>query len=140
MSRIKEQNIRASEEYQLFHLRRKMPPLKALKKIRPSTASGVLQSNEITGILDDIRPVTAPDKSVIGLDPTFITSRHHVPGAPITSHVRGRQVHGGIPENDFKFGIARRATIAGFEEFEKHEQPKRPSTAAGFSKQLKVCE
>jgi hypothetical protein len=115
-----------------------MPPLKAKKKIRPSTASGILQSYDITGILDDIRPVTAPDKSPVGLDPTFITSRHHVPGAPITSNFRGRQVHGGMPENDLKVGIARRATIAGFEEFEQHEQPKRPSTAAGLSKQLKV--
>ncbi|KAK3718084.1 hypothetical protein QZH41_005718 [Actinostola sp. cb2023] len=140
MSRMRALNIRALEEYHFFHLRLKMPPLKAPKKVRPSTASGILQSHDITTILDDIRPFTAPDKGPLGLDPTFITSRHHVPGVPVTSQFRGRQVHGGIPENDFKLEHGRRATIAGFEELERHEQPKRPSTGVGLSKQLKEAD
>ncbi|XP_020902235.1 uncharacterized protein LOC110240756, partial [Exaiptasia diaphana] len=138
MARIKALNIRALEEYHLFHLKLKMPPLKSVKKVRPSTASGVLQSHETTSILDDIRPFTAPDKGPLGLDPTFITSRHHVPGVPVTSNYKGRQVHGGIPEDNLKLEHGRRATIAGFEEVEHHEQPKRPSTAVGLSKQLKL--
>lgn len=139
MARIKALNIRALKEYHFFHLRLKMPPLKAAKKVRPSTASGVLQSHETTSILDDFRPFTAPDKGPLGIDPTFITSRHHVPGVPVTSQFRGRQVHGGIPEDNLRLEHGRRATIAGCEELEQHEQPKRPSTAVGLSKQLKVC-
>ncbi|XP_032235242.2 WD repeat-containing protein on Y chromosome isoform X2 [Nematostella vectensis] len=138
MARTKQENIALIEAYYFFHLRVKMPPVRDQKKIRPSTASGVLQSHDISAILDDIRPVTAPDKNILGLDPTFITSRHHVPGTFNTSQFRGRQVHGGIPENDFKFTQARRATIGGFEEFEQHEKPKRPSTAVGASRQIKL--
>lgn len=115
-----------------------MPPGKSRRKIRPSTASGALETHELVDLLDELRPATAPGKNLLGLDPTYITSRHHVPGVPITSKLRGRQVFGGIPENDLKGTQGRRATLGGLEDVEEHEKPKRPSTAVGVSKQVKV--
>ena len=116
----------------------KMPPGKSQKKVRPSTASGALESHEFVDLLDELRPSTAPGKNLLGLDPTYVTSRHHVPGVPITSKFKGRQVFGGIPENDFKGLQGRRATLGGLEDVEEHEKPKRPTTAIGVSKQIKV--
>ena len=53
--------------------------------------------------------------------------------------VYGRQVFGGIPENDLKGTQGRRAaTLAGLEDVELHEKPKRPTTAVGVAKQVKV--
>lgn len=115
-----------------------MPPVKTQKKVRPSTASGALESHEFVDLLDELRPATAPGKNLLGLDPTYVTSRHHVPGVPITSKIRGRQIFGGIPENDFKGSQGRRATLGGVEDVEEHEKPKRPATAVGVSKQIKV--
>ena len=116
----------------------KMPLVKTQKKIRPSTASGALESHEFVDLLDEFRPATAPGKNLLGLDPTYVTSRHHVPGVPITSKFRGRQVFGGIPETDLKGSQGRRATLGGLEDVEEHEKPKRPTTAVGVSKQIKV--
>lgn len=116
----------------------KMPPGKTQKKVRPSTASGALESHEFVDLLDELRPATAPGKNLLGLDPTYVTSRHHVPGVPITSKFRGRQIFGGIPENDLKGAQGRRATLGGLEDVEEHEKPKRPATAIGVSKQIKV--
>lgn len=115
-----------------------MPPGKSQKKVRPSTASGALESHEFVDLLDELRPSTAPGKNLLGLDPTYVTSRHHVPGVPITSKFKGRQVFGGIPENDFKGLQGRRATLGGLEDVEEHEKPKRPTTAIGVSKQIKL--
>ena len=115
-----------------------MPPGKSQRKVRPSTASGALETHELVDLLDELRPATAPGKNLLGLDPTYITSRHHVPGVPITSKLRGRQVFGGIPENDLKGTQGRRATLGGLEDVEEHEKPKRPSTAVGVFKQVKV--
>ncbi|KAJ7393062.1 hypothetical protein OS493_008360 [Desmophyllum pertusum] len=115
-----------------------MPPGKERKKVRPSTASGALESHEFVDLFDELRPSTAPGKNLLGLDPTYVTSRHHVPGVPITSKFRGRQVFGGIPENDFKGTQGRRATLGGLEDVEEHEKPKRPTTAVGVSKQIKL--
>lgn len=116
-----------------------MPPGKTQRKIRPSTASGILQSHEVTSILEELRPSTAPGKNLFGLEPTFVTSRHHVPGALIPSQFRGRQVHGGIPPNDFKGNQGRRATLGGLEDVAEHEKPNRPTTAVGAEKQIKVA-
>lgn len=116
----------------------KMPPGKSQKGVRPSTASGALETHEFVDLLDELRPSTAPGKNLLGLDPTYVTSRHHVPGVPITSKFRGRQVFGGIPENDLKGAQGRRATLGGLEDVEEHEKPKRPATAVGVSKQVKV--
>lgn len=115
-----------------------MPPGKTQKKVRPSTASGALESHEFVDLLDELRPSTAPGKNLLGLDPTYVTSRHHVPGVPITSKFRGRQVFGGIPESDLKGTQGRRATLGGLEDVEEHEKPKRPTTAVGVAKQIKV--
>ena len=115
-----------------------MPPGKTRKKVRPSTASGALESHASVDLLEELRPSTAPGKNLLGLDPTYVTSRHHVPGVPITSKFRGRQVHGGIPENAVKPNRGRRATLGGLEDVEEHEKPKRPTTAVGLSKQVKV--
>jgi len=115
-----------------------MPLVKTQKKVRPSTASGALESHEFVDLLEDLRPATAPGKNLLGLDPTYVTSRHHVPGVPITSKFRGRQIFGGIPENDLKGAQGRRATLGGLEDVEEHEKPKRPATAVGVSKQIKV--
>ena len=106
--------------------------------MRPTTASGALESHEFLDLLDEWRLFTAPGKNLLGLDPTYVTSRHHVPGVPITSKFRGRQVFGGIPENDLKGTQGRRATLAGLEDVELHEKPKRPTTAVGVTKQVKV--
>ena len=118
----------------------KMPPGKSHRKVRPTTASGALESHEFVDLLEESRPFTAPGKNLLGLDPTYVTSRHHVPGVPITSKVRGRQVFGGIPENDLKGTQGRRATLAGLEDVELHEKPKRPTTAVGVAKQVKVLK
>ncbi|XP_015760745.1 PREDICTED: WD repeat-containing protein on Y chromosome-like [Acropora digitifera] len=115
-----------------------MPSGKPHRKVRPATASGALESHEFVDLLDESRPFTAPGKNLLGLDPTYVTSRHHVPGVPITSKFRGRQVFGGIPENDLKGTQGRRATLAGLEDVELHEKPKRPTTAVGVTKQVKL--
>lgn len=115
-----------------------MPPGKSQRKVRPSTASGALESHEFVDLLDELRPSTAPGKNLLGLDPTYVTSRHHVPGVPISSKFRGRQVFGGIPENDLKGIQGRRATLGGLEDVEEHEKPKRPTTAVSVAKQVKL--
>ncbi|XP_028397733.1 WD repeat-containing protein 64-like [Dendronephthya gigantea] len=104
-----------------------MPSMKHTKKVRPSTASGLLQSKEVSHVVDELRPTTAPVKTEVGFDPTFLTSRHHVPGTLTSSSVRGRQVHGGIPDHDLKGVLGRRATFSELD----HDKIKRPLTAAG---------
>jgi hypothetical protein len=108
--------------------------MKTSKKIRPSTASGLLQSQEVKHVLDELRPTTAPVKVQTGFDPTFLTSRHHIPGTLTSSSIKGRQVHGGIPEHDLKGVLGRRATLAELD----HDKVKRPLTAAGQKLTQKV--
>ena len=115
-----------------------MPPGKTQRKVRPSTASGLLQSHEVANLFDEIRPVTAPGKNLFGLEPTFVTSRHHVPGSGMPSHVMGRQVHGGLPTSDLKGLQGRRATLGGLEDVADREKPLRPSTAVSAGQQIKV--
>jgi len=45
---------------------------------------------------------------------------------------------GGVPENDLKGTQGRRATSAGLEDVELHEKAKRPTTAVGVTKQVKL--
>ena len=70
------------------------------------------------------------------LDPTYVTS----PCSRGSNHfeVYGRQVFGGVPENDLKGTQGRRATSAGLEDVELHEKAKRPTTAVGVTKQVKL--
>ena len=56
----------------------------------------------------------------------------------LRSTVYGRQVFGGIPENDLKGTQGTRATLAGLEDVELHEKAKRPTTAVGVAKQVKL--
>ena len=112
-----------------------MPSVRNGKKVRPVTASGVLQSREVTHVLDEFRPATAPGKTnkntaKLGFDPTFLTSRHHVPGTLTSSTIKGRQVHGGIPEYDLKRNAGRRSSLSNL----KPDKTKRPSTAAAGQK------
>lgn len=121
----------------------RMPPGKVVdkRKYRPSTAPGVLQSQDVKDLLEDLRPLTAPGKNLLGLDPTYITSRHHVPGAPVTSKFKGRQVHGGLPEPDHKGTTkGRRGTLGGLEDIQKHEldRQRRPATAVNRAMAVKV--
>ena len=111
-----------------------MPSMKNTKKVRPSTASGLLQSKDVNHVLDELRPATAPGKTQAGFDPTFLTSRHHVPGTLTSSSIKGRQVHGGVPEHDLKGVLGRRATLSELD----HNKVKRPLTAAGQKLTQKV--
>lgn len=108
--------------------------MKNNKKVRPSTASGLLQSKEVNHVLDELRPTTAPGKTQTGFDPTFLTSRHHVPGTLTSSSIKGRQVHGGIPDHDLKGILGRRATLPELDD----DKFKRPLTAAGQKLTQKV--
>ncbi|XP_046853202.1 WD repeat-containing protein 64-like isoform X2 [Xenia sp. Carnegie-2017] len=104
-----------------------MQSLKRKKiKVRPSSASGLLQSKDVQHLLDELRPVTAPGKSQIGFDPTFLTSRHHVAGKSTSFSEKGRQVHGGIPQYDLKANVGRRATLCEVD----LDKIQRPLTAA----------
>ena len=111
-----------------------MPSIRNGKKVRPASASGLLQSKEVNHVLEELRPTTAPGKSLSGFDPTFLTSRHHIPGTLTSTSIKGRQVHGGIPEHDLKGVLGRRATLSDLD----HEKIKRPLTAAGQKLSVKV--
>lgn len=124
-----------------------MPPPKG-KKIRPSTASGVIQSYEITHILDDIRPSTVlgVKETLPGLEPTYVTAQRPIgsarlgPGA-VVNKVKGRQVHGGIDKHDLKSGQARRATIGPTDNvaaFASGNNSRRPITAGVKTGSVKV--
>jgi len=118
------------------------------KKIRPSTASGVIQTTKVAHILDDHRPSTAIGKtkeSYLGLEPTFITAQHSNEGFSHENKYFGKQVHGGIDKHNLKDGYGRRATIGPGDNFElltEKDQPKRPLTGAckSQSQKLKIEE
>lgn len=120
--------------YRLFQVIIDMPSIRNGKKVRPASASGLLQSIEVNHVLEELRPTTAPGKSLSGFDPTFLTSRHHIPGTLTSSSIKGRQVHGGIPEHDLKGVLGRRATLSDLD----HDKIKRPLTAAGQKLNVKV--
>lgn len=111
-----------------------MISMKSSPKVRPSTAFGLLQSKEVGHVLDELRPNTAPGKTQAGFEPTFLTSRHHVPGTLTSSSIKGRQVHGGLPAHDLKGLLGRRATLSEL----YHDKVKRPLTAAGQKLTQKV--
>ena len=114
------------------------------KAVRPSTASGIIQSYEVSHILDDIRPNTALGvnaKEVLpGLEPTYVTSQRP-PGSSgagagaTVNKIKGRQVHGGVDKNDLKHNGTRRATIGPSENISAFlgasQRARRPITAAG---------
>lgn len=111
------------------------------KEYRPSTAPGILQSHDVKDLFEDVRPQTVLGKNIVGLDPTYITSRHHVPGVPVTSKFKGRQVHGGLPDPDYRGATReRRGTLAGLEDIQKHElnRQRRPATAVHRAMAVKV--
>ncbi len=121
-----------------------MPPSKG-KKIRPSTASGVIQSYEVSHILDDIRPSTAPGiKEVLpGLEPTYVTAQRPINDAQggKANKIKGRQVHGGVDKNDLKHGQTRRATVGptdNLSAFMSSKISRRPITAGTKAGTLKV--
>ena len=121
-----------------------MPVMKEKKKLRPSTASGIIQSVEVKHILEDLRPSTAPGikEPPPGLEPTYVTSQRPIGvGATSANKLKGKQVHGGIDKNDLKGVHGRRATLGPTENlslFNKQNQPKRPTTAVGHAKAVKV--
>lgn len=114
-----------------------MPSVRNSKKVRPISASGLLQSQTVSHVLEEIRPTTAPNiksTTTSGFDPTFLTSRHHVPGTLTSSSIKGRQVHGGVPKFDLKTTRGRRASLSDL----NTEKLKRPLTAASQKFRVKV--
>ena len=114
------------------------------KKVRPSTACGILQSTNIPNILDELRPTTAignVKEPVFGLEPTYITAEKNI-GLIVTNKYIGKQVHGGIEENSLKDRNGRRATIGPMENINmmqsSQEKLRRPVTAPLKSQQVKV--
>ena len=124
-------------------------PLPRVNKLRPSSASGIIQSHEVSHILDDIRPNTAlgVKESLPGLEPTFVTSQR-LPGvgrpAPgnVVNRVKGRQVHGGVDKHDLKNDNTRRATIGPSDNLtsllKPSQKPRRPITAGAKAGTMKV--
>ncbi len=116
------------------------------RKLRPSTASGVIQSYEVSHILDDIRPSTAPGSKepLPGLEPTYVTAQRPVTNGRtggVLNKVKGRQVHGGVDKNDLKNVKVRRATIGPTENlaaFVSSKDSRRPITAGTKAGTLKV--
>ena len=124
-------------------------PLSRDKKLRPSSASGIIQSHEVSHILDDIRPNTAlgVKETLPGLEPTYVTSQR-LPGigrpsrSNVVNRVKGRQVHGGIEKHDLKNDKTRRATIGPSDNLasllKTSQMPKRPITAGAKAGTMKV--
>lgn len=124
-------------------------PLPRDNKLRPSSASGIIQSHEVSHILDDIRPNTALGlKEVLpGLEPTYVTSQR-LPGigkpspSNVVNRVKGRQVHGGIDKNDLKNTSTRRATIGPSDNLtsllKTSQKSRRPITAGAKAGTMKV--
>lgn len=117
------------------------------KKVRPATASGIIQSSTIPHILDDLRPHTVIGKTkeiVTGLEPTYITANKQIGNRlGFNSAYTGKQVHGGIDEESFKDKIGRRATLGAVENLDlltEDNQPKRPLTARNNLRSIKVRE
>eukprot|EP00794_Sanderia_malayensis_P006938 gene6938-7717_t len=118
------------------------------KKLRPSTASGIIQSYEVSHILDDIRPSTAPGvKEVLpGLEPTYVTAQRPLNDYRSSqgNRIKGRQVHGGVDKYDLKHvNTNRRATIGPTENlsnFPSSRISKRPITAGTKAGTLKIEE
>ena len=121
------------------------------KTVRPSTASGIIQSYEVSHILDDIRPNTALGvnvKEVLpGLEPTYVTSQRPpgttgAGGSTTVNKMKGRQVHGGVDKNDLKHNRARRATIGPSENISAYlgssQRARRPITAGAKAGTMKV--
>ena len=125
-----------------------MPLLKD-KTLRPSSASGIIQSHEVSHILDDIRPntVLGVNTALPGLEPTYVTSQR-LPGigssAPsnVVNRVKGRQVHGGLEKHDLKNSSTRRATIGPSDNLalllKTSQIPRRPITAGAKAGIMKV--
>lgn len=118
---------------------------KPRKKVRPSTASGIIQSTRIPHILDELRPTTAignVKEPVLGLEPTYITAERRI-GLNLNSKYTGKQVHGGVDENSFKDKNCRRATIGPTENINLlhsvQEKLQRPVTAPLRLQTVKVC-
>ena len=85
------------------------------RKVRPATASGILESSKVSHILDDFRPSTADVKAggkvKLGFEPTYLTSLSHAgDNFKPWGNRKGRQVHGGIDIKDLK-EQGRRATL-----------------------------
>lgn len=118
--------------------------LKPKKKVRPSTASGIIQSSKVPHITDALRPTTAAanvKEPVLGLEPTYITAERHL-GLNINSRFTGKQVHGGVDENSLKDKNCRRETIGPTESISLlhsvQDKLKRPVTAPLRSQGAKV--
>ncbi|XP_057313413.1 WD repeat-containing protein on Y chromosome-like isoform X1 [Hydractinia symbiolongicarpus] len=117
------------------------------KKVRPATASGIIQSSTIPHILDDLRPNTVIGKTkevVTGLEPTYITANKQIGNRlGYNSAYTGKQVHGGIDEDSFKDKIGRRATLGAVENLDlltEDNQPKRPLTVRNNLHSIKIEE
>ena len=109
------------------------------RKIRPSTASGIIQSSRLTNILDDLRPNTAigTKEPTLGLEPTYITADLQIGHKLLNSKYTGKQVHGGVNENNLKNETGRRATIGPTDNIFK-EKIIRPFTAPSSVSNVKV--
>lgn len=124
-------------------------PLPKGKKLRPSSASGIIQSYEVSHILDDIRPNTAlgVKESLPGLEPTYVTSQRlpgieRTPPKNVVNRIKGRQVHGGIDKHDLKNDSTRRATIGPSDNLSSllktSQKSRRPITAGAKAGTMKV--
>ena len=113
---------------------------KVKKRVRPSTASGLIQSSRIPHILDDIRPNTAiggTKEPVLGLEPTYITGDLRIGHKLLNSKYTGKQVHGGVDERNLKSEHGRRNTI-GPTDFVSEDKTLRPFTAPVSEASVKV--
>ena len=113
------------------------------KKVRPATASGILQTSAVPHILDEIRPNTVIEKTrkgFLGYEPTYLTAKHHPPAN--NYRYVGKQVHGGIDEKSIMSNDVRRNTIGPADnlelEFIKTDIAKRPVTAFKKGRSIKV--
>jgi len=111
------------------------------RRVRPSTASGIIQSFRIPHILDDLRPNTAIGKKepVLGLEPTYITGDIQIGHKLINSKYTGKQVHGGVDENSLKDKNGRRATIGPTDNIFQ-DKLLRPFTAPSSDTTVKVSK
>ena len=109
------------------------------RKVRPSTASGIIQSSRITNIVDDFRPNTSIGKKepTLGLEPTYITSDLQISHKLLNSKYTGKQVHGGVNENNLKNENGRRATIGPTDDIFQ-EKIMRPFAAPSSVANVKV--
>ena len=109
------------------------------RRVRPSTASGIIQSSNIVNILDDLRPNTAIGKKQpsLGLEPTYITADLQIGHKLLNSKYTGKQVHGGVDENNLRNENGRRATIGPTDNIFL-EKLTRPITAPNSLANVKV--